>query len=100
MPLVKPDKPDPQLPACECEADRAALLTKITALEAALAVVVAECQKSQAKPIDKDALIAELLAKMPPITVRTVDAQGSVRDEEQVHLGGILNLHHRPVSRE
>jgi len=34
-------------------------------------------------------------AELPPITVRTIDDEGRVRDSVQVPLGGTLNLQHK-----
>lgn len=41
-----------------------------------------------------DAAIDELIQRLPPIRVRTVDDAGRVVDEVEVRLGGDLNLHH------
>lgn len=47
--------------------------------------------------IDTDALIVALKAQVPGITVRTVDSEGNVLDSEKIPLGGVLNIHHRPL---
>lgn len=41
-----------------------------------------------------EATVSDLIARLPPITVRTVNDAGQVVDEVKVHLGGDLNLHH------
>lgn len=41
-----------------------------------------------------DVAIDELIQRLPPIRVRTVDDAGRVVDEVEVRLGGDLNLHH------
>lgn len=44
--------------------------------------------------VDYEKLAAEIMARLPPITVRTVDNDGSVKDSVAVKLGGTLNLNH------
>ena len=48
--------------------------------------------------IDTHALAEAIKAALPGITVRTVDAHGTVLDSETIPLGGTLNIHHRPLS--
>lgn len=44
--------------------------------------------------VDMDLLVQQVIANLPPITVRTVDDAGSVKDSVDVRLGGTLNLEH------
>jgi hypothetical protein len=48
-----------------------------------------------ASSVDVDRIAAAITRTLPPITFRTVDSSGKVRDTETVPLGGVLNLHHR-----
>lgn len=41
-----------------------------------------------------DVAIDDLIGRLPPITVRTINDAGQVVDEVKVRLGGDLNLHH------
>ncbi len=44
--------------------------------------------------IDIDKIADAVVSKLPPITVRTVDSQGNVKDSVSVKLGETLNLNH------
>lgn len=44
--------------------------------------------------VDVDDLVRRVVAALPPITVRTIDDSGVVRDSVDVKLGGTLNLNH------
>jgi hypothetical protein len=46
-----------------------------------------------------DDLVAAVIARLPPITVRTVDDSGAVRDSVDVKLGEVLNLEHEYQAR-
>lgn len=46
---------------------------------------------------DVEALKSEILASLPPIRFETVDDAGNVRSSAAIHLGGTLQLNHRPI---
>lgn len=47
--------------------------------------------------IDYDKMAAAIIAKLPPITIQTVDDSGVVRDSDTVSLGGVLKLRLHPI---
>lgn len=49
--------------------------------------------------IDTLALAEAIQAALPGITVRNIGADGQVIDTEHIPLGGMLNLHHKPITR-
>jgi hypothetical protein len=49
--------------------------------------------------VNLDELAAAVAAKLPPIYVRNI-AGGKILEEEAVHLGGYLNLEHKPLANQ
>lgn len=54
----------------------------------------------QPASINVEALAAAIRDTLPPITVNSVDASGKVMDTVQVPLGGVLNIHHKPIRKQ
>ena len=54
----------------------------------------------QPATINVESLAAAIRDTLPPITVNAVDEQGRVMDTVQVPLGGILNIHHKPIPKQ